>query len=194
MNQETHQSVRERARGEGELPPKMPRRHAVVEPGRRVVRRSLELEPEDYSRIAFTMPTDLLGRIDQAAKLYGITRSTLIQNACKIYVEEDLIGTDWLRHLLQHREIKKGSPTGYDVDALIDELSYNYVPELNEAGVDLFLTPEHLQLIKRALEPEKTLRGRNKWLEFCEKSGLDPDNLPKDKPVKLIFEVEAGEE
>ena len=39
-----------------------------MEPGRRVVARSVELEPEDYTRIAFTMPTDLLSRIDVAAK------------------------------------------------------------------------------------------------------------------------------
>src|SRR2546421_12330089 len=133
MTQDAHQNVRDKGRGENELPPKMPRRHAVVEPGRRVVKRSVELESGDFARIAFTMPTDLLSRIDEAAKLYGITRSTLIQNACKVYVEEDLIGTDWLRHLLQHKEIKKGSPTGYDVNALIDELSYYYVPELNES-------------------------------------------------------------
>src|SRR2546426_12096251 len=104
---------------------KTPRRVVSSEPGRRVVK-TIELEPEDYARIAFTMPTDLLSRIDEAAKLYGITRSTPIQNACKVYVDEDLIGTDWLRHLLQHKEIKRGSPTGYDVSALIDELSYNY--------------------------------------------------------------------
>ncbi len=47
--------------------------------------------------------------------------------------------------------------------------------------MDLFLTLEHLQIIRKALEPEKTLRGRNKWLEFCEKTDLDPNNLPKDK-------------
>jgi hypothetical protein len=191
MSTESHQEPQKRA--VGELSSKRPRRHTVLEGGRRVVK-TVELEPEDYARIAFTMPTDLLGRIDEAAKLYGITRSTLIQNACKVYVDEDLIGTDWLRHLLQHKEIKRGSPTGYDVSALIDELSYNYVPGLNEPGVDLYLTPEHLQIIKKALEPEKSIRGRNKWLEFCQKAGLDPNNVPKDKPVKLIFEVEESEE
>lgn len=166
-----------------------PRRAVSMEPGRRIVK-TVELEPEDYVRIAFTMPTDVLSRIDEAAKLYGITRSTLIQNACKTYVEEDLLGTVWLRHLLQHKAIKKGSTTGYDVDGLINELSYYYVPRLNEQGVDLYLTPEHLQIIRKALEPEKTIRGKNKWLEFCEKTGLDANSIPKDKPVKLIFEVE----
>ncbi len=172
---------------------KTPRRVVSSEPGRRVVK-TIELEPEDYVRIAFTMPTDLLAKIDEAAKLYGITRSTLIQNACKTYVDEDLVGTVWLKHLLQHKGIKKGSTTGYDVNAFIDELSYYYVPGLNEQGIDLYLTPEHLQIIKKALEPEKTIRGKNKWLEFCEKTGLDNNSIPKDKPVKLIFEVEEDEE
>ena len=175
------------------LTEKPPRRVLEREPGTRRVVKTVELEPEDYVRIAFTMPTDLLSKIDEAAQIYGITRSTLIQNACKTYVEEDLTGTTWLRHLLQHKDIKRGSPTGYDVDALIDALSWYYVPQLNEQGVDLYLTPEHLQIIKRSLEPEKTVRGRNKWIEFCEKTGLDADNIPKDKAVKLIFEVEEEE-
>jgi len=89
-----------------------------------------------------------------------------------VYVDEDLIGTDWLRHLLQHKEIKKGSPTGYDVSALIDELSYNYVPGLNDPGVDLYLTPEHLQIIRRSLEPEKSIRGAISGLSFVKRPGL----------------------
>jgi hypothetical protein len=172
-----------------------PRRIVKREAGVKRVVRTVELEPEDYARIALTMPMDLLAKIDEASKLYGMTRSGLIQNACKVYVDEDLLGTDWLRHLLQHKEVKKGSPTaGYNVDVLVDWLSDYYVPEMNEPGVDLYLTPEHLQIIRKALEPEKTIRGKNKWLEFCEKTGLDPDNIPKDRPVKLIFEVEEGDE
>ncbi|TMI37749.1 hypothetical protein E6H23_11215 [Candidatus Bathyarchaeota archaeon] len=87
---------------------KTPRRVVSSEPGRRVVK-TIELEPEDYVRIAFTMPTDLLAKIDEAAKLYGITRSTLIQNACKTYVDEDLVGTVWLKHLRAPSDYQKSS-------------------------------------------------------------------------------------
>jgi hypothetical protein len=193
MSERMHLEEQEESAEGTRITTKTPRRVVSLEPGRRVVK-TIELEPEDYVRVAFTMPTDLLARIDEAAKLYGITRSTLIQNACKTYLDEDLVGTDWLRHLLQHKGIKKGSTTGYDVDAFIDELSYYYVPGLNEQGIDLYLTPEHLQIIRRALEPEKTIRGKNKWLEFCEKTGLDNNSIPRDKPVKLIFEVKEWEE
>src|SRR2546426_2083579 len=138
--------------------------HQRAEGVRRVVK-TVELEPEAYIRVALTMPSDLLTRVDEASKLYGFTRSKLIQEACEAYVV-DLVGTDALRQMLQNTSIKKGSPTGYDVDALIDEMSYQYIPGLTEPGVDLFLTPEHLQIIKKDLEPEKTIRGKNKWLEL----------------------------
>jgi hypothetical protein len=151
---------------------------------RRIVR-TIELEPEEFIRIALTIPTDIMKNLDQASQLYGITRSKLIQLACKHYLEDDLLDTSWLRELLSDEDIKR--PSGYDVDELVDTLSSYSVTGINEEGKDLTLLPEHLQMIRKALEPERASKGQSKWLEFCEKTGLDPKNIPKDRAVKLVF-------
>ncbi len=151
----------------------------------RKVVKTVELEPEDYVRIALTMPSDTMKQLDEASKLYGITRSRIIQNACKMYLEEELLDTAWLRDILVDEEVKRS--IGYDVDTLVDYLSMEYVPGINEEGRDLTLLPEHLQMIKKSLETERNSKGQSKWIEFCEKTGIDPKNVPKDRSVKLIF-------
>jgi predicted DNA-binding protein len=141
-----------------------------------------------------TMPSSLLERLDEAAKLYKKTRSGLIQEACEAFTEA-LIGTDWLREILQSKEVKRGSLTrSYSVDNLIDAIyEQRYIPGLDQENA-AFLTPTHLKMIKKALEKEKTAGGKNKWYEFCAKCGLDPNEIPEEHAIKLVFETEEIEE
>jgi len=160
--------------------------------GRKVVK-VVELEREEYVRIGMTMPSGLLAKLDEAARLYKQTRSGLIQDACEACIDA-LIGTDWLKEILQSKEAKYGSPTKkYSVDNLIDALYNRYIPVLQEQNTT-FLTPTHLKMIKKALEKEKTIGGKNKWEEFCSKCGLDPNEIPEEHAIKLVFETEEIEE
>jgi hypothetical protein len=49
-------------------------------------------------------------------------------------------------------------------------------------------------MIRKALEKEKTIGGKNKWEEFCSKCGLDPNDIPEEHAIKLVFETEEIEE
>jgi predicted DNA-binding protein len=160
---------------------------------RRVVK-AVEVEDEEFVRIGLTMPSSLLEKLDEAASLYKRARSRLIQEACEAYVEA-LIGTDWLKEILQRRDVKYGSLTkSYSVDNLIDAiLDEHYIPGIDTENAT-YLTPTHLKMIKKALEKEKTIGGKNKWEEFCSKFGLDPNEIPEDRAIKLIFEIEEIEE
>lgn len=159
----------------------------------RKVVKVVELEREEFVRIGLTMPSGLLDKLDEAAKLYKQTRSKLIQDACEAYVDA-LIGTDWLKEILQSREVKYGSLTkSYSVDNLIDAIYEHYIPGLDTENAT-FLTPTHLKMIQKALEKEKTIGGKNKWEEFCAKCGLDPNEIPKEHAIKLVFETEEIEE
>lgn len=160
----------------------------------RKIVKAIELEPEEYVRIGLTMPSTLLAKLDEAAKLYKRTRSKIIQDACEAYVEA-LTGTDWLKEILQRREVKYGSLTkSYSVDNLINAiLDEHYIPGLDTQNTT-YLTPTHLKMIKRALEKEKTISGKNKWEEFCTKCGLDPNDIPEDRAIKLVIETEEIEE
>ncbi len=153
------------------------------------------LEPPEIIRIGMTMPKRLLDTLDQAAKLYGISRSELVQDACQDLTNK-LLGTAWLEEMLQRMDIKytsKKNPT-YDVEKLIsaiyEECPTN-LPDVNQA----VLTPKRLELIKNALQGRKSTDDpANKWLEFCNKCGLDPENIPKDKPVRITFETESDDD
>ncbi|MEM3641329.1 MAG: hypothetical protein QXH37_05370 [Candidatus Bathyarchaeia archaeon] len=160
----------------------------------RKVVKAVELEPEEYVRIGFTMPSSLLAKLDEVAKLYKRTRSRIIQDACEAYVEA-LVGTDWLKEILQRKDVKYGSLTkSYSVDNLINAIfEEHYIPGLDTENTT-YLTPTHLKMIKKALEKEKTIGGKNKWEEFCSKCGLDPNDIPEDRAIKLVFETEEIEE
>jgi len=159
----------------------------------RKVIKVVELEREEYVRIGMTMPSGLLSKLDETARLYKKTRSGLIQEACEAYAEA-LIGTDWLREILQSREVKYGSMTRkYSVDNLIDALYDRYIPVFPEQNAT-YLTPTHLKTIKKALEKEETIGGENKWREFCAKCGLDPEEIPEEHAIKLVLETEEVEE
>jgi len=159
----------------------------------RKVIKVVELEREEFVRIGLTMPSNLLAKLDEAAKLYKQTRSRLIQDACEALMNA-LIGTDWLKEILQSKEVKYGSLTkSYSVDNLINAIYEHYIPGLEEKNAT-FLTPTHLKMIKKVLEKEKTIGGKNKWEEFCSKCGLDPNEIPEDHAIKLMFETEEIEE
>jgi len=159
----------------------------------RKVVKVVELEREEFVRIGLTMPSSLLAKLDEAAKLYKQTRSKLIQDACEAYVDA-LIGTDWLKEILQSKEVKYGSLTkSYSVDNLINAIYEHYIPGLATENAT-FLTPTHLKMIRKALEKEKTIGGKNKWEEFCSKCGLDPNDIPEEHAIKLVFETEEIEE
>jgi hypothetical protein len=165
----------------------------VEEIKERKVVKVVELEGEEFVRIGLTMPGSLLAKLDEAAKLYKQTRSKLIQDACEAYVDA-LIGTDWLKEILQSKEVKYGSLTkSYSVDNLINAIYEHYIPGFDTENAT-FLTPTHLKMIRKALEKEKTIGGKNKWEEFCSKCGLDPNNIPEDHAIKLVFETEEIEE
>jgi predicted DNA-binding protein len=160
----------------------------------RKIVKAVELEPEEYIRIGLTIPSNLLAKLDEAAKLYKRTRSKIIQDACEAYVEA-LIGTDWLNEILQRKDVKYGSLTRtYSVDNLINAIfEGHYIPSLDTENTT-YLTPKHLKMIKKVLEKEKTIGGKNKWEEFCSKCGLDPNDIPEDCAIKLVFETEEIEE
>jgi hypothetical protein len=137
-------------------------------------------EPVEFARIAITIPEDVLGQLDVAARLYGQARSTIIQKACKD-VAEDLVGLDWLKEIFQQKEVRSGSD-GYDVSKIISRV-FEWAPAASDNS--FYLTPSHLEFIKQELEQAKESK-KNKWIEFCKKCKLDTEKLPKDKVVRCF--------
>lgn len=141
------------------------------------------------------MPKRLLHVIDEAAKLYGISRSELVQLACHTFAIS-LLDTTWLERVLHVKDIKYSSRKNpvYDVEKLIDAI-YEECPTNMPYVSQAILTPKHLEIIKNALQGQKSHDDpANKWLEFCSKCGLEPSNLPKDKAVQITFETKIVED
>ena len=163
--------------------------------GSRKVKNVEVLEPPETIRIGMTIPKRLLEPIDQAAKLYGVSRSELVQTACLDFTNR-ILGIAWLEDILQRMDIKYTSRRNpvYNVEKLIDAI-YDECPTNLFDGNQAVLTPTHLELIQNALQGKKSIDDpANKWLEFCNKCGLDPENIPKDKPVRITFETELDDD
>ena len=148
------------------------------------------LEPPQIIRIGMTIPKILLERIDKAAELYGTSRSELVQLAC-ITFTRDLLDTAWLEDILQRTEIKYGSKKNpvYNVEKLIDAI-YDECPTNLANTNQAVLSPGHLEVIKNALQGLKSADSpSNKWLEFCNKCMIDPQNLSKGNAFRITYET-----
>ena len=156
---------------------------------RKKIKKIEVLEPPESIRIDMTMPKSLLELVDKAAELYGTSRSELVQLACTTFTKA-LLDTAWLDDILQRTEIKYGSKKNpvYNVEKLLDAI-YDECPTNIENTNQAILSPEHLEVIKNALQGLKSADSpSNKWLEFCNKCIIDPENLPK-KAFRITYET-----
>lgn len=149
-----------------------------------------ETVEHEFARIALTVPSELLKKVDEAAALYDVSRSRFIQDACREHVEK-LTGTERLQRILLAKDQKYAGVRVRGRGIIVKTLIYHLSQDLETVdGNTFYLTPTHLQTLKNELEKQKSLIGReNKWQEFCRRLKLDPQKLPKDKTVKVTFKV-----